>query len=84
MVRDARQLRVQEIDTDSWQQDRVVSPLPGTIALAKLLNLAIGGRLQLEPDGDLGGDPVVRLQVGPESGCYFLVPRSALPLLGLR
>ncbi len=83
-MRDASELRAHEIDTDSWQQDRVVSPLPGTIALAKLLELASGGRLYLEPDRDLGADWVVRLQVCAEAARYFLVPRSALPLLGLR
>ncbi len=84
MVRDARQLRVQEIDTDSWQQDRVVSPLPGAIALGELLELASCGRLHPEPGRDRSGHRVVRLEVRADAARYFLVSRSALPLLGLR
>ncbi len=83
-MRDASELRVQEIESDAWRESHIIAPLPGIIALAKLLELASGRRLYLEPDGDLGGDRVVRLEVRAEAARYFLVPSSALPLLGLR
>ena len=81
-MRDASELRVREIEGDAWRGRRIVAPLPGTIALAELLELATGGRLQLEPDGDIGDDRVVRFDAPPEAR-YFLVPRAWLPLLGL-
>ncbi len=83
-MRDASELRVQEIESDTWRESHIIAPLPGTIALGELLELASGWRLYLEPDGDLGSDRVVRLEVHAGAARYFLVPRSALPLLGLR
>ncbi len=81
-MRDASELRVREIESDAWRESHIIAPLPGTIALAELLDLATSGRLQLEPDGDVGDDRVVRLDAPPEAR-YFLVPRPWLPLLGL-
>ncbi len=81
-MRDASELRVQEIESDTWRESHIIAPLPGTIALGELLELASGRRLYLEPDRDLGSDRVVRLDAPPEAR-YFLVPRPWLPLLGL-
>ncbi len=81
-MRDASELRVREIGGDAWRGSHIIAPLPGTIALAELLELATGGRLHPEPDGEIGSERVVRLDVPPQAR-YFLVPRPWLALLGL-
>ena len=83
-MRDASELQVWEIDVVTWRRERAASLLPGVVELGELMELASGGRLYLEPHGELGGERVVRLETNVESARDFLVPGSALPLLGLR
>ncbi len=48
-MRDASELRVQEIESDAWRESHIIAPLPGTIALAELLDFAISGHRRLQP-----------------------------------
>lgn len=88
-MRDASELRVQEVDAASWRQDRVASPLPGAVALTELLALASTERLHPEPSGNLrarmggeaqvsqGGDSVL-----PCTGVHVAAART--PAISIR